>query len=451
MRPSFSTLSCLVAFASVPVLAQAVAVDGGVYAPPPVLEAPTNAPENNPAPQAPAGTTTSDAPLQPIDAVPQSTPKADTTPIESIPAEQNRQTITSTKSTNIGQGDDAQRVPIPSVLGLDIRFSGYFWADTGYLDRQNAQAGQYDQNVAYLQGRFVLGAGVSRTFGDYFGAAKVEFIGFVNEFAKSQYEPHTLDSYVRIGHKKWWDFQIGRFLAWEVYHRGQGIEFWTAEEAGALGGPALYWLDLTRGYRNESGQGALHFYPFEFLKFEVAGVYGQENNQNNFGVRPVAHFTWKDFQVIAGYEMLALRPQTAADKTQSTTHGFAGRAQYTIAKTVTAGVNFAQQYVDYTDINGLQDTDRSLDKYTVGGYVDIDFWKNSIGLGYHHTNQLNLQSENNRQHQAFLSYLFRLPIQGMSLKAVYGFALAHIEDADTRSTWENYVHSFRLRIAYEFN
>ncbi len=391
-------------------------------------------PQQEPAGTSPSGSTQAD-PTSP-DAVPKSSPKGEVAP--------------TTKTTNPVESD-AQRIAIPQFMGVNLQLSGYFWADTGYMGRTNAQQGQYDQGVAYLQGRFVLGAGISRSFGDYYGAAKVEFLGLVNEFARSQYEPHTLDAYVRIGHKQWWDVQVGRFLAWEVYHRGQGIEFWTAEEAGALGGPSLYWLDLTRGYRNESGQAAIHLYPTSWLKFELAGVYGQENNQNNFGVRPALHFTWKDLQFLAGYEVLALRPQTAADKVMTTTNGYAGRLQYTFFNHVTAGAEFAQAFVRSIDIQGLVDSDRSGDRYTVGGFVDIDFWKNSIGLGYHHTNQLNRQNENNRHHQAFVSYLYRLPIQGLSLKAVYGFALAHIEDLDTRSSWENYVHSFRLRVSYEFN
>lgn len=355
-----------------------------------------------------------------------------------------------TKSTN-PVAPDAQPLAMPQVLGVDLRFSGYFWADTGFMGRTNAQPGQYDQSAAYLQGRFVLGVGLSREFGDWYGAARAEFLGLVNEFARSQYEPHTLDAFVRLGHRRWFDVQVGRFLAWEVYHRGQGIEFWTAEEAGALGGPSLYWLELTRGYRNESGQAAVHFYPWQFLKFEVAGVYGQENNQNNFGVRPVAHLTLAGLQVLGGYEYLTLMPQTKADKVRSTSQGYAVRAQYTVRDTVTFGANFAQAFVESVDIQGLVDSEKSLTKFTVGGFVDVDFWKNSIGLGYHRTNQLNRQQETTSHDQAFVSYLVRFPIRGLSAKAVYGFARAHIQDVDTGTAWDNYVHSFRVRLSYEFD
>jgi hypothetical protein len=104
----------------------------------------------------------------------------------------------------------------PKKLGFPIDVSGYLWVDTGYLGRVTAQPGAYDQDANYMQGRFVLAAAYERQFGDYFGKAKVELLGLVNEFSKSSYEPHTLDAYLQVGAKKW-DVQVGRFLGWEVY------------------------------------------------------------------------------------------------------------------------------------------------------------------------------------------------------------------------------------------
>jgi hypothetical protein len=271
----------------------------------------------------------------------------------------------------------------------------------------------------------------------------------VNEFAKSQYEPHTLDAYIQVGYKKKFDIQLGRFLAWEVYHRGQGIELFTAEEAGALGGPTLYWLDQTRGYKNEAGQFAAHYYPFKVLKFELAGVYGQESNQNNYGVRPVVDFSVGGLQLIGGYEYLKQVPQTSADKVETKLQGVAGKLQYSFP-VVTAGASAAWVDVDSFDINGDTDSAKSYKKLSAGGFVDIDFWKNSIGLGFHHTTQKNERDENIRHEQMFVSYLVRLPIDGVSLKAVYGFASAHIEDADAKSEWTNNMNSFRVRAAFDF-
>lgn len=338
-------------------------------------------------------------------------------------------------------------------LTIPIKFSGYFWNDTGYLVRKNAndKAGQPNQDSAYMTGRFVLGAAYSRQFGGLSALAKVEYLGLVNEFTKSAYEPHTLDAYVKIGTKTW-DFQIGRFLAWEVYYRGQGIELYTAEEAGALAAPTLYLLDYTRGLMNEQGQAALHWFPFadQLISFELAGVYGQSSSNNYFGGRPAVDVKWNGLELIAGAELLRQAPQTAADKLNVTSRGYAARLQYSLPMVI-LGVDAAQTSIDFTGSDELVDTSKTYDKTSFGGFVDVDFWKNSIGLGYHHTSQVNRRGEHFTNNQAFVSYLVRLPIEGLSVKAVYGYARAHLEDIDANSQWENYLNSFRLRLLYEFH
>ena len=335
-------------------------------------------------------------------------------------------------------------------LGIPIRLNGYAWVDTGYLSRTYDLTAYPQQDAAYMQGRVVLGAGLKRTFGDYYGEVKVQFLGLVNEYAKSQYEPDTLEAYLQIGHQKWWDLQIGRFLAWEVYHRGQGIELYTLEDRG-VGYATLYWLDYTRGYLDQAGQVAVHFYPWSFLKFELAGVYGQQDSQNNFGVRPVVDFSLGDFQLIGGYELLLKRPQTASDKVEKTQMGFAAKAQYRFP-VVTVGADVAWSSQRVLDINATPDTGNSWDKASFGGFVDLDFWNNSIGLGYHRTNQTDQRSNFVYQDQAFVSYLYRLPIKGLDLKAVYYFGHGHKMDNGVggRKEWDDYLQSFRLRISYAF-
>jgi hypothetical protein len=341
-------------------------------------------------------------------------------------------------------------------LDLPIQLSGYFWVDTGYMKRVNAQSGQPDQNAQYMQGRFVLAADYERQVGSLRGAARVELMGLDNEFAKSAYEPHTLDAYISLGQKRW-EVRVGRFLAWEVYYRGQGIELYTAEEAGATDAPPMYLLDFTRGHKNEAGQAALRLYPFDALGIEVAGVYGQEANQNNLGVRPVVDLRLGVLEVVSGYEYLDQSPQTDADKVKQTLHGFGGRAQLRFGRSalshlpiLTFGVDAARATIDRTDILGVQDTSASLDRTSIGGFADLDLWRSSIGVGYHFTDQKNRRGENNQQEQAFVSYLHRLPIDGMWVKAVAGFAKAHIESIDTGRSWNNELSSIRVRLGYQF-
>lgn len=342
--------------------------------------------------------------------------------------------------------------PDENALSIPIKLNGYFWVDTGYLQRSNAlKSSNPDQNTNYMQGRFVLAATYARAFGDFSAAAHVELLGLVNEFAQSQYEPHTLDGYVRLGQPTW-DLQLGRFLATEVYYRGQGIELYTAEEAGALGGPTMYLLDLTRGERrdlSEVGQAAVHLRPAPFVTFEVSSIYGQANSQNDLGVRPVVDLRLGGLQLVAGAEYLKQGRQTDADKPETTSKGVAARLQYTFP-VVTLGADIGRVLVDSIDTQGLPDSEKSLDKTSVGAFADIAFWRGSIGLGYHFTNQHNRRGENDQQAQAFVSYLYRLPIDGLSVKAVYGFARAHVEDISANEGHDNDLNSFRVRLAYEF-
>ncbi|MGM0575796.1 MAG: hypothetical protein ACQEXJ_08720 [Myxococcota bacterium] len=361
------------------------------------------------------------------------------------------------------EGEEAERPPanqqLPSTneppptermvpLAVPLALSGWFWTDTGFMKRTNAREGQYDQDVTYMQGRFVLAAQHASRFDSFFVKARTELIGFVNEFTKSQFEAHVLDAYVMVGQKAW-DIQVGRFLAWELYHRGQGIELYTAEEAGALAAPRLYWLDLARGHENEAGQLAFHLYPWDFLSVEVAGVYGQESNQNNLGVRPALDFHVGGLRVLAGYEYLLQSGQTTADKVEIVSHGVGGSVQYTFPF-LRLGVDAAFVDTDYTDIQGLVDGEKTLRKTSVGGFVDINFWPHSIGLGEHFTVEDNEQGERSTHHQAFATYLLHLPLDGLSLKAVYGFALGDIEDVDAGDSWNNDMHSVRLRVGYDF-
>lgn len=340
--------------------------------------------------------------------------------------------------------DDVDAYTLPVV---PIRLSGQFWVDTGYMERVNTQVGAYDQEVNYSQGRFVLGASYRRDHRGLFAEARVQLLGFVNEFTRSQYEPHTQDAFVRLGGRAW-DVQVGRFVAWEPYYRGNGIERYTAEESGALGGPPMYRLDFALGHRDEAGQAAVHLYPADWAALELAAVYGQEASQNNRGVRPVVALRGLGLLFVGGWEYHVRRPQDVSNEAEQTAQGFAGRVQYARAGT-TVGVNAARVTVDETQIDGLPNADRSFDKTTFGGFVESGIWNEVVGAGYHLTTEDNEQGERKRHHQAFVSWLHRLPVPGLSVKAVLGFGRAQLEDVDAGSKWENDVTSFRVRVQYD--
>ncbi|MFO0581983.1 MAG: hypothetical protein U0229_06910 [Anaeromyxobacter sp.] len=342
--------------------------------------------------------------------------------------------------------DDTSNYTLPV---LPIELSGQAWLDIGYLQQKNTQVGSYDKNVNYAQGRFVLGAAYRRDFGGLFAEARAQFVAFDNERTKSQYESHTQDAFVRVGGKAW-DVQVGRFYAWEPYWRGVGIDRYTAEEAGALGGPSIYRLDAAIGHKDEAGQLAAHWYPVEWAAFELGSVYGQESEQNNLGVRPVLALRKYGFLLTGGYEYLQQRPQDDSQKAEQTTKGFAGRLQYT-AFGATVAVEASKASYDVTKSDGLVDTDLTLDKTSIGAFVQADLLRDyTLAGGYHLTTAKNEQKETNKHHQAFLAAIYRLPVPGLSVWGVLGFARAQLQDIDSNAAWENDMTSFRVRLQYEF-
>jgi hypothetical protein len=345
-------------------------------------------------------------------------------------------------------GRPADEIDSAFLPNFPMRFSGYTWLDTGYMKQQNQQVGSYDKDVNYAQGRSVLGVSYRRDVGPLFAEARAQFVAFDNELTKSQYEAHTQDVFVRVGGRIW-DLQVGRFLAWEPYYRGNGIDRYTAEENGALGGPTMYRLDYALGYEDEPGQGAFHLYPADWIAFELGGVYGQKSSQNDLGIRPVLAIRRFGFLLIGGWEYVKQKPQDSSSKVKQNENGVAGRLAYTFART-TVGVNVSRVTVDTWQIDGQVNASSSFDKTSVGGYIESDFWNNVIGAGYHLTTSDNKKGERNRHHQAFLSYCYRLPVPGLTVSGVLGFARAALEDSDAKSSWENDMTSFRVRIRYDF-
>jgi hypothetical protein len=358
-------------------------------------------------------------------------------------------------------------------LGAHLSVLGAFWVDTGYITRTDERPGEFNFQAPYMQGRFVLGAQYYQEFREKnFVLVKAAFIGFVNEYTKSQFEPRMEDVYIMVG-QKWWDVQIGRYLAWEVYYRGQGIELFTAEEAGASGGPPIYWLQVTRGYRNESGQMAVHFYPWgadncpgasarrymglcdHAFGIEVSSVYGQENNQNNYGVRPAIDLQYKGLQLMFGYEYLKLSPQDASVSAHSEFYGLAGRLQYAV-DLVSAGVEGSWAKRDFINASDMVDPEQTVRPWTtLGAYLNFRKGIHWPGIGVHYTSEKNDkrtsegQREQRTQYQGFVSYLIKLPVKGLALKFVGGFGVNHLQNVDNLAEFDNRMFSGRIRIVYD--
>jgi hypothetical protein len=348
----------------------------------------------------------------------------------------------------------AQATPGQPWPSVPLRFGGYFWVDTGFMQRDNTQPGLFDKDIPYMQGRLGLLAGYEKTLGDWRLDAQLELLGLENEFSGQRYEAHVLNSFLQIGQKTW-DVQIGRFLNTEVYYRGQGIELYTPDEFGAESTLQdrlrIYHLDTNRGHQDQPGQVAVHWRPMENLKVEVSGVYGFDARQQVFGLRPVVEAGLAGFRLFAGYEWRDEPTNTDETKVKSNMQGWAARLQYELPFLV-VGANYSSKRGERYNNNEELESALSGDTTSVGGFADLFLGKHSVGLGYHHTeftDELALRNTST-QDQVFGTYLYRLPFEGFSVKGVVGFARAEVEDRQANGSWQNDLLSFRVRLAYDF-
>lgn len=223
----------------------------------------------------------------------------------------------------------AAGISLHGGLELDLGYAEYGFRDLPTTpERQNLD----------LRGRFVLGAHAHHDFGKsgYFVEAVGQVVGWVREM-DNEYQINVDDVYGKVGHtgKPFtnWDFQVGRFMTWRVYHKGLGFDLYTLEDCGAEKQPEecgvhtyevnyIYLRNAPFPLDHESaGRAAIHYYPHRSVGVELAGVYGQVNtgNDNAVGGRLAVDFhrgfgpKWQGNQLVlvrasAGAEYRASKP-----------------------------------------------------------------------------------------------------------------------------------------------
>ena len=151
---------------------------------------------------------------------------------------------------------------------------------------------------------------------------------------------------------KWnvFDVQVGRYEAWEVYHFGMGLDLYTFERAGAVGGPyvpQIYGLTYAF-YRPDSvGQAAVHLYPTDWLRFEIGSQYGPDSIQgggaglNTVAVRPVAVADFGWVKAKAGVEYRDLKGSQDGQKQEYVQRGVGGALQSIVDPVIEFGLNAA--------------------------------------------------------------------------------------------------------------
>jgi hypothetical protein len=201
------------------------------------------------------------------------------------------------------------------IESANVFFYGGLEVDVGYAKytyRDDIQTP--DESLHDLRGRFVVGPMLHHEFGKsgFFVAATGQLVGWVRDQFRI-YQINVDDAYGQVGGPLGggrWDFQIGRFMTWRVFHKGMGFDLYTLEDRGAASTHNVGTDSATYGthtyevnyiyLRNSAspivdetaGRAALHYFPLRSLGFELAGAYGQTGSgaQNTLGGRLAIDF-----------------------------------------------------------------------------------------------------------------------------------------------------------------
>ena len=343
-----------------------------------------------------------------------------------------------------------------------VHVGGDMWIDTGYEASQRGLEGEPDQQFWLMQGRFMLdvtGTMVHKG-GKFFSQAKGQLLAHVEEIPGNE-QIDTDDAWIRFGVWDLWDLQFGRFEAWEVYHKGEGLERDTLEDRGAFDGADIYEVNYAFYRQDGFGQFAGHLYPLDWMRFELSTVFGNELGFNSIGVRPAGILDWGWVKVKIAGEWRKLKNQDEGKKQWEEKRGFGGGLQFHLddfhdAIRLAFGVHSGYGIVDRVDAFDNVDEKGSVDTFSAGGFLNMGLWSAVMGLGFNQTlqgdRQLNDQTGKvgHFEHQQFFASLRHpLVFPAMTAKLVFAWARADLEPSFDNPRI-NDMYSLRLRLFMQF-
>jgi hypothetical protein len=330
----------------------------------------------------------------------------------------------------------------------------------------------------------VLGPTVEHAFwDDWFVRARGEAVLWVRE-QFGVYQVNVDDVFAQLGKRSVWDFQLGRFRTWRVYHKGLGFDLFTLEDAGACVqnpcsadagtfGPHTYEVNFIYD-RETPGHAALHVYPTAWSGLELSAAYGQGGVSNTWGVRAAAMVYFDFLRVMGAAELRQAHPReesSAMDAMGNTVtcdkcgvsqrSGYGGGIELNFAP-FEAGFNAALGATDiYTVTTGAFDEGGSNDTRSFGGYAELDVGSFTfdrgliVGFGLNRTEALAI-NENFREHTQYAAYIaYPLGFNGAMVKLVLSRSdLTNLTLVDEMNRVFNEsksaMSSARLRLAYPF-
>ena len=371
--------------------------------------------------------------------------------------------------------------PYMPTVNTDQRFvvgvSGWGWLDTAYQKfgpwgmGQESMLRQARIRNLKEQGRFLLRITPTYAFRDgLFIQGQVELVGTLDQTGNRSDlgGADTDDLYLRAGKWNSWDFQVGRFEGWEVFHLGMGLDQNTFERAGAAGDPALSafgisFYGLTDNQFRPSGpagNAAVHIYPFPFLRFELLGMAGTLFGNNAVATRPVGILDFGWVKLKGGVEYQRQWGQPVGDQTDVRSKGAGGALQFVFLPHVEFGLNAAQGTVESIDAVGRANLKGSLTRTSFGGFLNISNgnlkYPVLFGIGSLFTKTEDQDNTNTPDHvdeywlyQGFMAAQYVLRGQ-FFIKLVGSFSRGHWATNDPAIVFDNEMYSVRLRFAFYF-
>lgn len=373
---------------------------------------------------------------------------------------------------------DFQGLQWPYYPKTGVGFSGSGWIDTGLRDFHagepfsgSAGLGSQEQRGKQFvqQSRIVLRT--TPTWSDrnqaFFVQLQVELVGAkIDPSQSAGFVWGADDAWIRFGKWKLFDILIGRFQAWEVYHYGMGLDLYTLERSGANDGsngtpPPIYGLTYMYSRQDLAGQGAVHLYPSDWLRFEVGFQYGPTvTGDNATGVRPVGIAEFGPLRVKAGMEFLDSQGQAQGAKQETRQQGGALAAQVVLPPHVEFGVNGAWAQNDARDSQGRITAADRFQTFSVGGFANARIIEDLlVGVGLNYTRKVDVfydttvhRDDNYDQLQPYGAVQYLL-LKQLFLKAVFAYARADmnpVPSAASNIPFRNEMFSGRLRVLYLF-
>lgn len=365
---------------------------------------------------------------------------------------------------------------LPAKLGRDrfvVGLSGWGWADTSYVTfrpwgQSTSLLGQDQITYWKQQARMLLRVTPTYSFDNWFVQGQVELVGTMDQtIERSQVGGNdTDDLWLRVGQWNVWDFQVGRFEGWEVFHLGMGLDQNTFERGGAASpnDPSISFYGLTDNQfrpQGAAGNFALHYYPFQILRFEALTTVGSSGGPE-VATRPVAILDLGWLKLKGGVEWQHIGDQLRTRHDETTSKGVGGAVQFVFEPHVEFGLNVAQGTVLATDTTGHEKLAASYTRTSYGGFLNVangsDRHPVLLGVGALFTRDVDQQANPSNPGQTDEYWLWQSYVAAqyvlfnqLYIKLVGSYSRAHFLTAGTTiSTFDDENYSLRLRFAFYF-